>query len=146
MSSNCSKVIYSGKTLIDLTQDTVTAETLLVGTTAHDASGKQITGTMSAGVTLNLIQTFNTFLPTSTVESDNSVTSTDDSGNSLVSTFNEDDSVVEVYTAADGTTITRVSVVNGDGTFTDTYTCSDGTTMTKQTITNDDGSYSYTYN
>ena len=38
------KVIYDSSTLIDLTQDTVTPETLLVGTVAHDASGSQITG------------------------------------------------------------------------------------------------------
>lgn len=41
------QVIYGGETLIDLTGDTVTPETLLSGTTAHDASGNQITGTMS---------------------------------------------------------------------------------------------------
>lgn len=37
------------ETLIDLTEDTVTAETLAEGVTAHDASGTQITGTMPAG-------------------------------------------------------------------------------------------------
>lgn len=37
------------ETLIDLTDDTVTAETLAEGVTAHDASGTQITGTMTAG-------------------------------------------------------------------------------------------------
>lgn len=41
------QVIYGGKTLIDLTGDTVTPATLLEGITAHDASGNQITGTMS---------------------------------------------------------------------------------------------------
>lgn len=40
-----SKVEYSGNTLIDLTGDTVTPDTLLEGATAHDASGEQITGT-----------------------------------------------------------------------------------------------------
>lgn len=42
------KVIYDGNTLIDLTADTVTAEALAEGETAHDASGKTITGTMTA--------------------------------------------------------------------------------------------------
>lgn len=42
------KVVYDGATLIDLTSDTVTPETLLTGATAHDASGVQITGTASA--------------------------------------------------------------------------------------------------
>lgn len=42
------QVIYGGNTLIDLTNDTVTAETLAEGVTAHDASGEQIIGTMTA--------------------------------------------------------------------------------------------------
>lgn len=43
--ANYSKIIYAGKTLIDLTQDTVTADKLLVGTTAHGADGALVTGT-----------------------------------------------------------------------------------------------------
>lgn len=39
------KVEYSGNTLIDLTSDSVTPETLISGVTAHDASGKKINGT-----------------------------------------------------------------------------------------------------
>lgn len=39
------KVIYGGKTLIDLTIDNVTADKMLSGTKAHDKSGAQITGT-----------------------------------------------------------------------------------------------------
>lgn len=39
------KVIYHGKTLIDLTSDTVTADALLDGYIAHDKSGNVITGT-----------------------------------------------------------------------------------------------------
>lgn len=39
------KVIYGGKTLIDLTADTVAADQLLAGQTAHDKSGAEITGT-----------------------------------------------------------------------------------------------------
>ena len=38
------KVVYNGQTLIDLTGDTVTPQTLLSGYTAHDASGAVITG------------------------------------------------------------------------------------------------------
>lgn len=40
------KVVYAGKTLIDLTEDTVTPATLKSGVTAHDASGAKITGTL----------------------------------------------------------------------------------------------------
>lgn len=40
-----SKIIYGGKVLIDLTQDTVVADKLLNGYTAHGANGEIITGT-----------------------------------------------------------------------------------------------------
>lgn len=40
-----SKIIYGGQTLIDLTADTVTAEKLAKGYTAHGADGEIITGT-----------------------------------------------------------------------------------------------------
>ena len=38
------KIIYAGNSLIDLTGDSVTPETLLTGKTAQDASGAVITG------------------------------------------------------------------------------------------------------
>jgi hypothetical protein len=40
-----SKVIYGGETLIDLTADSVKADKLLKGITAHGADGEKITGT-----------------------------------------------------------------------------------------------------
>lgn len=40
-----SKVVYGNQTLIDLTGDTVTADTLIQGVTAHSKSGVQLTGT-----------------------------------------------------------------------------------------------------
>ena len=43
-----SKIVYAGDTLLDLTEDTVTPETLLKGKTAHNAAGELITGTMIA--------------------------------------------------------------------------------------------------
>lgn len=39
------KIIYGGQTLIDLTGDTVSEETLAAGATAHDKTGALITGT-----------------------------------------------------------------------------------------------------
>lgn len=48
-----SKVIYNGKTLIDLTGDTVTAAKLLTGITAHDKAGNAITGTCSYNANTN---------------------------------------------------------------------------------------------
>ena len=43
------KVVYDGDTLVDLTSDTVTPETLSEGVTAHNAAGEQIVGTMTGG-------------------------------------------------------------------------------------------------
>ena len=40
------KVIYGEEVLIDLTEDTIVPEKLAYGLTAHDASGKVITGTL----------------------------------------------------------------------------------------------------
>lgn len=48
-----SKVIYNGKTLIDLTGDTVTAAKLLAGITAHDKAGNAVTGTCSYNANTN---------------------------------------------------------------------------------------------
>ena len=44
------KVVYGGRTLIDLTSDTVTAEQLAQGVTAHDKAGEPITGTSTKDV------------------------------------------------------------------------------------------------
>ena len=49
------KVTINNQTLIDLSSDTVTPNTLLNGVTAHDNSGASITGTYvpSGGTTIN---------------------------------------------------------------------------------------------
>ena len=44
-SKKYNKIVYGGETLIDLTADTVSADTLAQGITAHDKSGAIITGT-----------------------------------------------------------------------------------------------------
>ena len=46
--ANANQVIVNGKTILDLRSDTVTPETLQKGYTAHDKSGKKITGTLEA--------------------------------------------------------------------------------------------------
>lgn len=46
------KVQYGSTTLIDLTSDTVTADKLMQGYTAHDRSGALITGTATGGIDL----------------------------------------------------------------------------------------------
>lgn len=44
------KIIFAGKTLIDLTSDSITPEKLLVGSTAHDKSGEAIEGSCTFDV------------------------------------------------------------------------------------------------
>lgn len=46
------KVDVNGQTIIDLTADTVTAASMAAGTTAHNASGAQITGSMPESTVL----------------------------------------------------------------------------------------------
>lgn len=48
-----SKVVYGGKTLIDLTGDTVTGDKLLKGATAHGKDGEVITGVCTFDVDSN---------------------------------------------------------------------------------------------
>ena len=46
--------LKSGEVLMDLSGDTVTPETLLAGTTAHNAAGEPITGTAESGSDVSL--------------------------------------------------------------------------------------------
>ena len=48
-----SKVVYGGKTLIDLTGDTVTEDKLLKGATAHGKDGEVVTGVCTFDVDSN---------------------------------------------------------------------------------------------
>ena len=52
-----SKVDFAGNTLVDLTGDSVTPDTLLEGETAHNAAGDQIAGAMKKGTELKIIVT-----------------------------------------------------------------------------------------
>ena len=71
------KVTFGGKTLIDLTGDTVTADKILSGYTAHDKSGKKITGTFMSDLSLG-------FGIEGTIEDDNGNTLFDDSDVSFI--------------------------------------------------------------
>ena len=50
------KVQYGNTVLIDLTSDTVTADKLMQGYTAHDRTGALITGTATGGVDGNNLE------------------------------------------------------------------------------------------
>ena len=63
-----SKIIFNGQTLIDLTGDTVTAETLLEGITAHGADGEVILGVMKAAAGGGITVLSGTVTPTSAYE------------------------------------------------------------------------------
>lgn len=65
-----SKVIYYGEVLVDMTQVTVTPETLGKGETALDASGKLITGTHECEVTEPKLQA-KTVTPTTSLQTVN---------------------------------------------------------------------------
>ena len=59
------KIVYGNETLIDLTDDTVSANNLLSGATAHDRSGTQIVGSVSVPTNLDDLSDVNISSPTS---------------------------------------------------------------------------------
>ena len=62
------QVIYGGETLIDLTGDTVTPDTLPLGVTAHDASGEPITGTLESYRFVKVASDFNCVRAVTTID------------------------------------------------------------------------------
>ena len=72
------KVALNGEVKLDLTADTVTPETLLKGTTAHDASGEFITGTMIASQ-LQLIVTVSAGATVTATNGSKTISGTSDS-------------------------------------------------------------------
>ena len=61
------KVVYNAQVLLDLTSDTVTADKMLKGTTAHDKSGALITGTHECAETEPTLQN-KTVTPTTNIQ------------------------------------------------------------------------------
>lgn len=61
------KVVFGGETLIDLTDDSVTADNLAEGETAHDAAGNKITGRLVIPTVITLTSIAITTPPTKTV-------------------------------------------------------------------------------
>lgn len=69
-----SKVDFGGNTLIDLTNDTVNAQNLMVGATAHGANGELVQGAATGGqpvVINNLITGQTTNLTKITISTSN---------------------------------------------------------------------------
>ncbi|MCD8124276.1 MAG: hypothetical protein LUE23_04455 [Lachnospiraceae bacterium] len=96
-----SKVIYGGNTLIDLTADTVDAEHLLNGYTAHGADGEAVTGTCAYDMdTSELTATAAEILSGKTAGVKGStVTGTMTNNGAVAGTISEKD---EVYTVPQG--------------------------------------------
>lgn len=106
------KVIYGGRTLIDLTADTVTEDSLLEGYTAHKADGSVITGKFKGGseteeidriLTSGLTDGYKYFLDDGTIISNDSV-----NGLKLTKTFSNDfKTCTAVLTNEDNTELGR---------------------------------------
>lgn len=128
------KVIYNGKTLIDITGDTVTADKLFKGATAHKADGTAIVGTYTES---------EEFIPTSITFGTNTITESNGS-NSIVTTINSDGSITEKCTIeGKASTVSTVITVNSDGSITEKRT-TDGVVKTIKTVFNSNGSISQT--
>lgn len=57
-----SKIMINGTPLIDLTQDTVSTDSLMTSYTAHDAAGQSIVGTATGGGAIQLVQDANGYI------------------------------------------------------------------------------------
>ena len=65
MANSVNKVVYDGRTLIDLTSDTVVAGAMRQNYTAHDKSGAQISGSDRKSTRLNSSHRLESRMPSS---------------------------------------------------------------------------------
>ena len=128
------KVSALGKTLIDLTSDTVTEDVIVEGFTAHDASGTPITGNLADATSSKhglmstadkikldaMNQETDDMLSCSTQFTDSGITQNLGDGRVKTITFNADGSITEVVTKTDSTTVTLTTVFGSDGSITRT--------------------------
>lgn len=115
------RVDINGATVIDLTGDSVTPETLLQGATAHDASGAAITGTMVRGTKLQIIVTVESGATVTATKGSLSVSGTSVNGTctltvpeagtwSVTATLNETVSIPKSVSVVDSYAMTLVLV------------------------------------
>lgn len=111
------KVVYNRRTLIDLTADTVSKETLKKGFTAHQADGTMITGEFIGDdydeidriLTAGLTDGYKHFSDDGTI-----ISTIDSQGRTLVKTFSNDFlTCITVLTDPDGNELGR-TVSKGD--------------------------------
>lgn len=115
-SSNVNKVDLNGVTVLDLTSDTVTPETLLIGTTAHNAKGETITGTVASG-------TAGTPTASKSAVSNNSVTVTP-------SVTNTTGYIIGGTKTGTGVTVSASELVSGNKAITPSETAQSGIDVT----------------
>jgi len=121
------KVIYGDKILIDLTQDTVTADTLLDGVTAHAADGTVITGTYKGNPNDEIDRILVVGLTAGNITSSSGLT-----GYTLVKTFSDDGkTVTTVQYNNDGTELGRTVKTYVDGENTISVTDPSGRVLTR---------------
>lgn len=152
-----SKVIFGNETLIDLTGDTVTPDTLLAGTTAHDRSGNQIVGMVTVPNTLNDLSdvTITNPTPGQVLKFSSSEWVNGDGGGGGITIVQIPSVVVGTYTyngSAQGPTITGLdsthTIVTGAtatnvGDYTLTIALADPQTMVWSDLTTADKTYSW---
>lgn len=127
------KVIYGNRTLIDLSADTVTADKLLSGYTAHDKSGAQITGTATAGGAASEFVGCRTH-----VNTNGTIVKTFSDGTTITQSFPNNEQVKFLYGTGEyilqdfpSGCITRLRLYNSSGTLLKTKT------ITEETSTGD---------
>ena len=130
-----SRVDYAGATLIDLTSDTVTADSLAQGFTAHNAAGESVTGTASITATHSI--TLSTAEPSGGSVGDVWLQGSGGKGSTEVSievstTFSTSSSSSSIDNIIDGDTSTywQSSSRSSSGTKYVTFTLSEAVTLT----------------
>ena len=105
------KVVYGTTVLVDLTEDTVTADTLLKGATAHNAAGELITGTASGGISLTITVTVDSGATVTATKGDLSVTGVSENGTCVLTV--PEAGTWTVTATKDGMTVsTTVNITN----------------------------------
>lgn len=127
-----SKVVYSGKVLVDLTADTVTAGSLKKGITAHDKSGAPIVGELD-DTSVDTILTYGFADGIYSYADDGTVTSVNSEGQKLVRTFSANGlTCLTVLYDTDGEEIASMAKTYNDDCTEVTITDSNGIVTTKQ--------------
>lgn len=127
------KVVYGGKTLIDLTRDTVTKNTLAKGVTAHQADGSVVIGEfiddeIDRILTAGLTDGYKHFSDDGTI-----ISTTDSQGRTLKKTFSKDfKSCVSVLTGPNNEMLGRTERTYMDDGCTIITTDSKGQKLTKK--------------